>query len=119
MICIDLFCGLGGWTEGFLAEGYSVIGFDIEHKDYPGQLVIQDVLTLHGAQFRDVALIVASPPCTEYSEAKTTKPRDLVRTDKLVRRTRELIEWLQSRMWCIKNRRWGLLHRGKPFKELL
>lgn len=21
-LCIDLFCGLGGWAEGFLAEGY-------------------------------------------------------------------------------------------------
>lgn len=26
----DLFCGLGGWAEGFLAEGYAVTGFDIE-----------------------------------------------------------------------------------------
>jgi hypothetical protein len=71
-LCIDLFCGLGGWAEGFLAEGYRVIGFDIERHDYgtggyPGQLVIQDVLTLHGAQFRDAACIVASPPCQEYS----------------------------------------------------
>jgi hypothetical protein len=30
-------------------------------------LVIQDVLTLHGSQFRDASLIVASPPCQEYS----------------------------------------------------
>ena len=69
---IDLFCGLGGWTDGLLAEGYDVIGFDIEahvygeHR-YPARLVIQDVLTLDGAQFKDAALIVASPPCQEYS----------------------------------------------------
>ena len=31
------------------------------------QLVIQDVTTLHGSQFRDAALIVASPPCQAYS----------------------------------------------------
>ncbi len=71
-LAIDLFCGLGGWAEGFLAEGYEVIGFDIERHDYgtggyPGQLVIQDVLTLHGSQFRDAAVIVASPPCQAYS----------------------------------------------------
>ena len=71
-LAIDLFCGLGGWTEGLLAEGYYVVGFDIEqhvygeHR-YPAQLVIQDVLTLHGKQFKDAALIVASPPCQAYS----------------------------------------------------
>lgn len=71
-LAIDLFCGLGGWTDGLLAEGYQVIGFDIERHDYgdggyPSQLVLQDVLTIHGRQFRDAALIVASPPCQEYS----------------------------------------------------
>ncbi len=66
-LCIDLFCGLGGWAEGFLAERYDVIGFDIERRPYPGQLVLQDVLTLHGSQFKDAACIVASPPCQEYS----------------------------------------------------
>lgn len=49
-----------------------MIGFDIErhiygeHR-YPAQLVVQDMLTLHGSQFKDAALIVASPPCQEYS----------------------------------------------------
>ena len=71
-LAIDLFCGLGGWTEGLLAEGYHVIGFDIERHEYgdakyPAQMVIQDVLTLHGKQFKDAALIVASPPCQAYS----------------------------------------------------
>lgn len=71
-IAIDLYCGLGGWTDGLLAEGYDVIGFDIEqhvygeHR-YPGQLVIQDVLTIHGSQFRNADLIAASPPCQEFS----------------------------------------------------
>ena len=71
-IAIDLFCGLGGWTSGLMAEGYDVTGYDIEahvygeHR-YPAKLVLQDVLTIHGSQFRDAALIVASPPCQEYS----------------------------------------------------
>ena len=71
-LAVDLFCGLGGWTDGLLAEGFDVIGFDItqhvygEHR-YPAQLVLQDVTTLHGSQFRDAALIVASPPCQAYS----------------------------------------------------
>lgn len=98
-LCIDLFCGLGGWAEGFMAEGWEVIGFDIErHRypkrpggsnevwfdklvderrravqftgewdEYPSQLVLQDVLTLHGSQFRQADCIVASPPGQAYS----------------------------------------------------
>jgi len=73
LLAVDLFCGLGGWTEGFQAEGFRMIGFDVtRHVDadgrgYPGQLVLQDVLTIHGSQFRNAAGIVASPPCTEPS----------------------------------------------------
>jgi hypothetical protein len=83
-----LYAGLGGWTEGFLAEGYDCIGFDIERhqygeEKYPAQLVLQDVLTLHGSQFRNAAIIVASPPCQAYSyrampwkRAKSLPPPD-------------------------------------------
>ena len=71
-LCIDLFCGLGGWSDGFLATGWDCIGFDIEQHAYgddryPGQLVIQDVLTLRGDQFRSADCIVASPPCQFFS----------------------------------------------------
>jgi hypothetical protein len=45
-LVVDLCCGLGGWTRGFVAEGYDAIGFDIERhvygdKRYPAQLVLQ------------------------------------------------------------------------------
>ena len=88
-LAIDLFCGLGGWTEGLLAEGYRVVGFDNERHvygdhAYPAQLVLQDALTIHGRQFKDAALIVASPPCQEFSyggmpwkRAKAQLPADV------------------------------------------
>jgi hypothetical protein len=70
-LAIDLFCGLFGWSSGLVAEGWETIGVDLE--DMCGQfgvgrpphthLLIQDVLTLHGSQLKDAALIVASPPC--------------------------------------------------------
>src|SRR5580692_13207232 len=68
----DLFCGLGGWAEGFLSEGYECIGYDIEKHDYgtgtyPGTLILCDVRSIHGSQCKDAAVIVASPPCQGYS----------------------------------------------------
>lgn len=74
-LAIDLFTGLHGWSEGLVAEGFRVVGFDLEdmcaqfgqpRPEYV-QLVLQDALTIHGSQFKDATLIVASPPCQEYS----------------------------------------------------
>jgi len=103
-LAIDLFCGLGGWTDGLLAESYDVVGFDIErhvygdHR-YPAQLVLQDVTTLHGRQFKDAALIVASPPCQAYSyrampwkRAKALPPPDNMLFEACFRIQREASE---------------------------
>ena len=103
-LAIDLFCGLGGWTDGLLAEGWDVVGFDIErhvygeHR-YPAQLVIQDVRTLHGSQFKGASLIVASPPCQAYSyrampwkRAKALPPPDNTLFEACFRIQREACE---------------------------
>lgn len=75
-LVFDLFCGLGGWSEAFISEGYKCIGFDIEAHDYgsggyPGELVLVDVRKINGAELVKVygvpACIVASPPCQEFS----------------------------------------------------
>lgn len=74
-LAIELFAGLHGWGAGLAAAGFRCVGFDI--VDMPRllnhpvpehcSLVLQDVRTLHGSQFRDAHLIVASPPCQRYS----------------------------------------------------
>ncbi len=75
-LAIDLYTGLHGWAEGLIAAGWHVIGFDLHDMsrklgeplpDEHFALVIQDVLTLHGAQFKDAELIVGSSPCQEFS----------------------------------------------------
>ncbi len=75
-IALDLCCGLGGWTTGLQATGWYVIGFDIEAKpEYSGdELVIKDIRDIkikeyitNGFLSRPVSLVVASPPCQEFS----------------------------------------------------
>lgn len=74
-LAIDLFTGLHGWAEGLIASGWDVIGVDIvdmsklvgEPKPDHFWLIVQNVLTVHGSQFRKADLIVSSSPCTEYS----------------------------------------------------
>lgn len=74
-LAIDLFTGLHGWAEGLIDAGFYVIGFDLEDmsaqlseaKPEHFSLVIQDVLTIHGAQLKDAHFIASSSPCQKYS----------------------------------------------------
>lgn len=103
-ICYDLYAGLGGWSEAFLAEGYECIGFDIEAHDYgtggyPGKLILRDVRSIHGSELKDAAVIVASPPCQAYSyrampwkRAKALPPPDNTLFNECFRIQREASE---------------------------
>lgn len=75
-LAIDLCCGMGGFTQGLLNAGYDVVGFDVlALPGYPGRLVLQDVRTLCGKRFRGATLIVAAPPCQEFSRHDMPWPR--------------------------------------------
>ena len=72
-LAIELFCGSFGWSAGAVAVGFRCIGFDILHEPYHGlipdhcELVLMDVLAIHGSMFKDADLILASSPCQNYS----------------------------------------------------
>ena len=78
-LVFDLFCGLFGWGEAFSQHGYNVVGFDCEDqfknfgKAMPEncELVLRDVRSITGAelvkQYGVPTIIVASPPCQEFS----------------------------------------------------
>lgn len=77
-LALDLCCGLGGWTQGLIKAGFDVIGIDPEDfsQDFPGTFYRMTVQQLYSSlqsdqnailEDRNVSLIVASPPCQEFS----------------------------------------------------
>ncbi len=65
----------------------------------------EEVQTWDYKQFRPkhFDVIWGSPPCTEYSQAKTTGVRQLRMADACVRRTLQIIDYLQPRHWFLEN----------------
>jgi hypothetical protein len=69
MKLLDVFCGVGGWTKGFHAEGWECTGVDIERFDYPGELIQADALTLSPGFVASFDAVTMSPPCEEFARA--------------------------------------------------
>ena len=111
-LAVDAFCGMGGMTDGMLAEGFRVLGIDTERRpEYRGELCQQDIRTvkLDGA-LDDVAWFHASPPCTRFSLARCnrkTDPPTAADLDLLYEALR-LRDELRPRFWSIENVRGAL-----------
>lgn len=65
---LDLFCGAGGCSVGYVRAGFEVIGVDISaHPDYPYELIVKDALRVLDHIPTDVYFVHASPPCQAYT----------------------------------------------------
>ena len=68
---LDLFSGLGGWSDGLAMEGFDVVGVEIEPKIamlYKHRCILADVRELNGEGFQEFDLIIGSPPCRDFSD---------------------------------------------------
>jgi hypothetical protein len=69
-VALDFFSGRGGWTDGLLAAGFTVYGFDIkEYEGYKGIFVKRDILEMTPEEIRSYnpRFICCSSPCEEFS----------------------------------------------------
>lgn len=83
---LELFSGTGSIGKVFQAAGWTVTSVDLRADFQP--TIVCDALELQPAQIEGrVDVVWASPPCTDYSRARTTAktPRNLELSDKLVR----------------------------------
>ena len=106
MRLLELFAGTGSVGKAFRLEGWEVVGLDIT----PGHAIQCDIMTWN---YRDMPrdsfdAIWASPPCTQYSIARTTgPPRDLEGADALVQKTLDIIAYFDVKVFMIEKRKQG------------
>lgn len=106
---LDLFCGLGGWSEGFQANGFECVGVDIVDVGYPYQLILQDVRTLDGKRFEDFDVIIGNPPCRDFScighigKYRWKDPPNPQRGLELVDAFLRIVDEARPRFWLMEN----------------
>jgi len=103
MKVLDLFCGLGGWSIPFNEAGHDCTGIDIKNIGYPFNFIQADLHDWEPDQYYDIVL--ASPPCTEFSIAKkwgSGKQDERIGLD-LIYRTFSLIHELKPKYYVVEN----------------
>ena len=112
---LDLFSGTGSVGKVFEKYGYEVTSVDKAKSFRP--TIVADVMEWdYKSQFQpgDFEVIFCSPPCAQFSQARTTAPRDLHEGDALVLKALEIIRYLRPKRWFLENPRTGFLTK-RPY----
>ena len=110
---LELFSGTG--SEGTVAKdmGWDVVSLDLKGADINCD-ILQWKYKKYPVKYYD--MIWASPPCIEYSIAKTVGTRNIDEANAIVLKAFEIIKYFNPRIWFIENPQSGLLKK-QPFME--
>jgi len=117
MKTLELFSGTQSFSKGIKRQHGDAVTVDILNKFKPTIQVniLEWDYKIYAPGYFDV--IWASPPCTEYSKAKTRGVRDLELADKLVTKSFEIIDYFKPKVWILENVGTGLLvHRMETIR---
>ena len=111
MRLLELFAGTGSVGRAFADEGWEIISLDIN----PGHTIKCDIMLWDYKTYprNHFDCIHASPPCTEYSVAKTVGVRDLEKADAIVSKTLDIIAYYNAPFFIIENPNTGML-KSRP-----
>ncbi len=103
MKVIDLFCGAGGFSEGFKQAGHEIIfGIDNNKDAYTSfasnfeeaDVICRDILKFNSFPVADI--VIGSPPCQEWSDGKQGKQTyDLT----YINRFKEIVQDVNPAYW--------------------
>jgi hypothetical protein len=112
--CLDLFCGLGGFSAAFVdSDNWDVVTVDIEEEFDPD--IQADVMGLRPSDLPDADVVLASPPCKQFSLAGNHENWDAEEEKPVAPESKEavvltfhalgLIRALSPRYWFLENPR--------------
>jgi len=118
MRLLELFAGTGSVGKVAKSLGWDVVSLDMDFRTKPD--IVADILHWDYKAYTpgQFDLIWASPPCTEYSIAKTTGTRNLDKADSVAKHTLHIIDYLQPKFFIIENPQTGML-KDRPFMSHL
>jgi len=109
MRLLELFSGTGSVGTVFKEYGWEVVSLD---RDMPADISC-DIMDWDYRNspypLKHFDVIWASPPCTEYSKAKTRGVRKLDEANAVVERTLEIFGHFQPSIYFLENPQTGLL----------
>lgn len=107
----DLYCGAGGFSEGFRQAGFKVKwaidnwppAIKTFEKNFGIEVIDHDIMDADFSQFEHVDVVIGSPPCHHFSLARNGGNGNVHEGMKLVTKFFDAVLTLNPKYWIMEN----------------